>query len=106
MNILDSRSCCGVYCIHYYTLSINMQRTQIYIPGQLKTAVKEAARASGESFSDFVREAIAAQLRWRQLRRKNGTAMFLDILERADKERTRMPKDSAVNHDRYLYGAK
>ena len=81
-----------------------MQRTQIYIPTALKREVQQAVRQADESFSDFVRQAIAAQLTLRRLRRKNAIAMFLDILDRAEKEERSMPKDLALHHDQFLYG--
>ncbi|HEY7269284.1 MAG TPA: CopG family transcriptional regulator [Dehalococcoidia bacterium] len=79
-----------------------MKRKQIHIEPELEYQVKEAASARGISESLFIREAIAAHLKYdassTELSNENP---LLGIIGIGTSDIT----DASVNHDHYLYGA-
>ena len=89
------------------------RRTTIVMPPRLKQAAVSRARAQGVSFGEFVRQAVAKQLRpeaetsrsrfIKSKAKKKGDS-FWDNLTFYDEPDG--PSDLSTHHDDYLYGGK
>jgi len=51
-----------IWCHRWYHTPVEMEKTTIYLPRDLKTAVKNAARRRGVSEADVIRESIRANV--------------------------------------------
>ena len=79
-----------------------MKRTTIMIPNEMKAKAQNRAKMMGISFGCFVRESIKASLD-----NENAESnLYAQDPFFADKVvfTGEVPKDSAKNHDDYLYG--
>ena len=74
-----------------------MNRTQIYLDSDLQDALRHRAAAENRSVADIIREAVRAFL---AAKRGKAQDPFLAISGRFRGGK----RDSARNHDRYLYG--
>jgi metal-responsive CopG/Arc/MetJ family transcriptional regulator len=77
-----------------------MKRTQIYLEEELDRDLREAAKAEGRSAAALIREAVRRYLAG--TKRTPEEDPFLSV---AGSIRGG-PRDSALSHDRYLYGGR
>ena len=75
-----------------------MNRTQIYLDAELQDALRHRAQQENRSVADIIREAVRVFLASPD-KRASKTDPFLSISGRFRGG----AKDSARNHDRYLY---
>ena len=57
---LPALPCSAVWCYRWYHTPVEMEKTTVYLPRDLKAAVKNAARQRGVSEADVIRESIRA----------------------------------------------
>jgi hypothetical protein len=77
-----------------------MRRTTVSLPSELRERAEQAARAEGLSLSAFIEKTLTSVLSEPGKKKRARDPLFAD---EAVFDGT-VPKDTAVNHDRYLYG--
>ena len=82
-----------------------MKRTTILLPEDLQQRATELGRDEGLSFAGVVREALETYLGAAVDEQAKATKPDADpFFADASVYRGKVPKDTARNHDRYLYG--
>lgn len=77
-----------------------MKRTTIMLPGDLRAKAKRVAKARGVTLGELVREALADKI----AAPGGADAIFRPVALPEDVDLSRVPRDLAGNHDKYLYG--
>ena len=80
---------------------LNMQRTTIMLPPELKIAARNLANELGISVGNLIREALLQRLEQNKKDKKTDLLFSNFSVYEGD-----TPKDLSVNHDIYLYGSK
>ncbi len=82
-------------------------RTQIYLSEEMYRELKEHSESQGSSIAQLIREAVAAYLARRSI---DEEAYYDDPIWRLPEIGEQLVgsglRDSAVNHDEYLYGSR
>ncbi|OGM30801.1 hypothetical protein A2630_00410 [Candidatus Woesebacteria bacterium RIFCSPHIGHO2_01_FULL_44_10] len=88
-----------------------LQRTQIMLDQNTKTDLELLSQATGKSISLLIREYLSTPIkkeRRKVLKNKakvNTAKVMLEMAKRAEQLGLGGPRDLAINHDYYLYGA-
>ena len=78
-----------------------MERTTIMLPPDLKAKVQKRANYLGMSLGQYIREAVENALAYQKIEPSiEKDPLFADDAVFPGK----VPRDTAENHDRYLYG--
>src|SRR3989344_946004 len=94
-----------------YHIVYMLQRTQIMLDQNTKTDLELLSQATGKSISLLIREYLSTPIkkeRRKVLKNKakvNTAKVMLEMAKRAEQLGLGGPRDLAINHDYYLYGA-
>lgn len=80
-----------------------MLKTYLYVPDDLEEKINITARSQNKSKAEVIRQALEKGIVSVQNQGTASTAILLKIAALGKQNSVKGPKDSAVNHDRYLW---
>jgi len=82
-----------------------LERTQVYLPRDLKRRLKQRARVRRCSFSEVLRGYVEEKVQQEEEKhpKVNAAANLLRMALKSEEEGLTGPSDLSVNHDYYLY---
>ena len=81
----------------------DMLKTYLYLPEELDNEIRQVAKTKKKSKAEVLREAISSGIKTMKQESNSGLEVFRKLAEIGKKYNVTGPKDSAANHDHYLW---